>query len=101
MSRESEAGNRNNLIEYAVAAACIAVAAAFIIILNGGVSVGFSNHTGLIPVVRRILDPNYLPNDFNIQLRLYHHRSFAYLIAAFVKILGEDNALIVLNLIGF
>ena len=101
MSRISGGGNLNKLLAYALAAASISGVAAFIIILNGGISVGYSNHTGLIPVVRRILDPNYLANDFNIQLRLYHHRSFAYLIAAFAKLLGEDNALISLNLIGF
>jgi hypothetical protein len=101
MSRELEAGNRYKIIENAKATVCITAITALIIILNGGVSLGYSNHTGLIPVVRRMLDPNYLPNDFNIQLRLYHHRSFAYLIAAFVKLFGEDEALIVLNVIGF
>jgi hypothetical protein len=74
--------------------------AAMIIVFNGGIRVGFSNHTGLLPVVRRILDPTYLPNDFNIQLRLYHHRIFAYWIAGLTKFLGEDNALIALSLVG-
>src|ERR1044072_68765 len=101
MSRESEAEKRDKIFHYLIAAVCIAGVAALIIILNGGISIGFSNHTGLIPVVRRLLDPNYLPNDFNIQLRIFHHRSFAYLIAIFTKILGEDPALIVLNIIGF
>ncbi len=101
MSRESEAGKHKKIVEYTIAAACILGVAAFIIIFNGGISMGYSNHTGLIPVVRRLLDPNYLPNDFNIQLRLYHHRVFAYLIAAFTKLTGEDNALIALNIIGF
>ncbi len=67
---------------------------------NGGISLGASNHAGLLPVVRRILDPNYLPNDFNIGLRLYHHRVFAYLLAGLSKLLGEDFAIITLHGIG-
>ncbi len=101
MSRESGAENRIQMVDYVRTAASVAGVAILIIILNGGISVGYSNHTGLLPVVRRILDPNYLPGDFNIQLRIFHHRSFAYLVAAFAKIFGEDQALIVLNIIGF
>ena len=59
-------------------ASIFAVATAMIY-CNGGIGVGASNHVGLLPVVRRILDPNYLPGDFNIALRFYHHRAFAYL----------------------
>ena len=74
--------------------------AALIIAFNGGISVGFSNHAGLLPVVRRILDSNYLPGDFGISLRFYHHRVFAYLVAGVSAILGEDNSLILLGAVG-
>ncbi len=67
---------------------------------NGGIGVGASNHVGLLPVVRRILNPNYLPGDFNIALRFYHHRAFAYLVAGGSALLGEDRALIVLAVLG-
>jgi hypothetical protein len=79
---------------------CIIGMTALIIGFNGGISVGASNHVGLLPVVRRILDPNYLPGDFNISLRLYHHRVFAYLIAGLTKLMGEDRALVTLHVIG-
>lgn len=79
---------------------CILSVTALIIIFNGGIGVGTSNHVGLVPVVRRILDPNYLPGDFSISLRFYHHRVFAYLVAAFVALLGEDRGLIVLHVVG-
>src|SRR6185436_12560205 len=78
----------------------IATVAALIIGFNGGISVGSSNHTGLLPVVRRILDSNYLPGDFGISVRFYHHRVFAYLVAGFSAIMGEDNALILLAALG-
>ena len=55
----------------------ILVVAALFVIFNGGIAVGSGNHVGLLPVVRRLLDPGYLPGDFNIELRLYHHRVFA------------------------
>lgn len=74
--------------------------AALIILFNGGVQVGTANHTGLMPVVRRILDPGYLPEDFGILLRYYHHRPFAYLVAAFTGLVGEDNALVILKWLG-
>jgi len=76
-----------------------AVAVAMIY-FNGGISVGSSNHVGLLPVVRRILDPNYLPGDFNIMLRFYHHRAFAYLVAGGSALIGEDRALIVLGVLA-
>jgi hypothetical protein len=79
---------------------CVAAVAVAIISFNGGVSVGGSNHFGQLPVVRRALDPNYLPGDFTIEIRQYHHRFFAYLIAAFTLLLGEDRALILIHLIG-
>ncbi len=70
------------------------------IYFNGGIAVGSSNHVGLLPVVRRILDPNYLPGDFNIALRFYHHRAFAYLVAGGSALIGEDRALIVLAVLA-
>src|SRR5690242_9628760 len=79
---------------------CIFLVAALLIICNGGIRIGFSNHTGLLPVVHRLLDANYLPNNFNIQLRLYHHRTFAMLIAGLTKLFGEDTALLTLSLLG-
>ncbi len=79
---------------------CIAVVTVLIISFNGGVSVGASNHFGQLPVVRRVLDPGYLPGDFSIELRRHHHRVFTYLIAGFSSALGEDRALILLHLIG-
>ncbi|HWC76394.1 MAG TPA: hypothetical protein VG778_02975, partial [Blastocatellia bacterium] len=71
-----------------------------IIVFNGGISIGLSNHAGLLPVVRRILDPNYLPGDFGISLRFYHHRVFAYVVAGFSALMGEDNGLIALSVIA-
>jgi hypothetical protein len=70
------------------------------IIFNGGIDVGYSNHSNLLPVVRRILNPDYLPGDFGITLRFYHHRVFAYLIAGCATLWGEDRALIILNVTG-
>jgi len=84
----------------AVTILCIFFVAALLIICNGGIRIGFSNHTGLLPVVHRLLDANYLPNNFNIQLRLYHHRTFAMLIAGLTKLFGEDTALLTLSLLG-
>jgi hypothetical protein len=78
----------------------ILLIAALIVIFNGGISVGLSNHAGLLPVVRRILDSNYLPGDFGIEVRFYHHRVFAYFVAGFSAVLGEDNALIALAVLG-
>ncbi len=83
-----------------LAIVCIAAVTVAIISFNGGVSVGGSNHFGQLPVVRRALDPNYLPGDFNIEIRQYHHRVFTYLIAAFSMVLGEDRALILIHIIG-
>ena len=74
--------------------------ATLIIVFNGGISVGLSNHAGLLPVVRRILDSSYLPGDFGISVRFYHHRVFAYLVAGFSALLGEDTALILLAAVG-
>ncbi|MGH9845526.1 MAG: DUF6798 domain-containing protein [Blastocatellia bacterium] len=78
----------------------IIAAAMLLAAFNGGISIGASNHAGLLPVVRRILDPNYLPGDFNIQLRLYHHRTFAYLLAGLSAVLGESRGVVVLHAAG-
>ncbi len=86
--------------DFTLAALCITAIAALMITLNGGISVGTSNHAGLLPVVRRILDPGYLPSDFGITLRLYHHRIFALMVAAGSMLFGEDRALILVNIIG-
>lgn len=81
-------------------ALCIIGVAALLVSFNGGIAVSSSNHVGLLPVVRRILDPSYLPGDFNISLRLYHHRVFAYLVAGLSALMGEERGLIFLHLIG-
>lgn len=67
----------------------------------GGIYVGYANHTGLIPVVRRILNVNYLPGDFGIQLRYYHHRPFAHTLAAVIRILGEDGGIVAVHFIAW
>lgn len=83
-----------------IAPLCILAVAVLCVTFNGGISIGASNHVGLLPVVRRLLDPNFLPDDFNISLRLYHHRVFAYLIAGLTKLFGEARGLIVLHCVG-
>jgi len=85
---------------YVSAFIAIAVVMIAIISFNGGISVGASNHFGQLPVVRRLIDPTYLPADFSIELRLYHHRVFSYLIAGLTLLIGEDNALITLGIAG-
>ncbi|MEW6444363.1 MAG: DUF6798 domain-containing protein [bacterium] len=73
---------------------------ALMVLFNGGITIGYRNHAALLPVVRRILDADYLPQDFGIALRLYHHRFFAEIVAGGSKLLGEDGALIALTLLG-
>ncbi|MGH9766382.1 MAG: DUF6798 domain-containing protein [Blastocatellia bacterium] len=90
----------HNLATALLTFVCISAVTIAIISFNGGVSVGASNHFGQLPVVRRALDPNYLPGDFTIEIRQYHHRVFTYLIAAFSLALGEDRALILIHIIG-
>ena len=68
---------------------CIGGVLALIISFNGGIGVGGSNHAGLLLVVRRFLDPNYLPGDFTIFIRQYHHRAFSYLVAAGSAVAGS------------
>ena len=75
--------------------------ASTLIAFNGGIAIGVSNHVGLIPVVRRILNPGYLPGDFNIELRLFHHRVFAYILALLSSVAGEDRAIIILHILSF
>lgn len=93
-------GVRETSTSLALTVLGVAGVAALLIVSSGGISVGSSNHVGLVPVVRRILDPQYLPGDFGIAVRLYHHRVFAYLVAALAALFGEDNALMVLNIAG-
>jgi hypothetical protein len=71
-----------------------------LLVCQDGIGIGYSNHTGLIPVVRRLLDPQYLPGDFGIATRLFHHRPYAEAVAALARFVGEDGALIVLALTG-
>ncbi|MEP7273386.1 MAG: DUF6798 domain-containing protein [Acidobacteriota bacterium] len=78
--------------------ASIVIVATSIIAFNGGIAVGSSNHVGLLPVVRRLINPEYLPGDFNIELRLFHHRVFAWVLAQLSIVLGEDRAVIALHL---
>ena len=85
---------------YVTAGLLVCLASVFLILFQGGINVGSSNHVGLIPVVRRILDPNYLPGDFGISVRLFHHQVFAYLIAWSTKIFGETVALVVLGIVS-
>lgn len=86
-----------SLLSIAIAVTLVTMA---IISFNGGISVGASNHFGQLPVVRRLLDPAYLPGDFSIELRLYHHRVYSYLIAGLTLAFGEDGALILLGIAG-
>ena len=100
MSQTAKTAAPKRLSPFLVPLCAILFVAGLLIVCNGGIRVGYSNHTGLLPVVRRLLDASYLPDNFGITLRLYHHRSFALLVAALSKLFGEDNALIALSLIG-
>ena len=82
-------------------ALAVLLVAALFVVGNRGIEIGNKNHVGLIPVVRRIVDPNYLPGDFGIELRAQHHRIFARTIATLSRAVGEDAALIALSLAGF
>jgi hypothetical protein len=97
---EGRTHNQNSVAPTLLSALCVLCVAALLIIFHGGIDIGFSNHVGLLPVSRRLLDPDYLPQDFSISLRFYHHRPFVYLVATLSAILGEDNALIALNVAG-
>ncbi|MEN8132959.1 MAG: DUF6798 domain-containing protein [Pseudomonadota bacterium] len=76
----------------------LVITTALFLFLNGGIDVGSNNHHGLIPVVRRILDPFHLPGDFGIELRWHHHKAYAYLVAALAWVMGELWALVALKI---
>ncbi len=78
----------------------VVLIAALMIAENNGILVGYSNHTGLLPVARRIADPSYLSGDFTIEMRQYHHRSFAQIVAWCSQALGEKHGLIALHTTG-
>jgi hypothetical protein len=71
-----------------------------LLVCQDGIGIGYSNHSGLIPVVRRLIDPQYLPGDFGIATRLFHHRPYAEAVAALARFVGEDGALIGLAVAG-
>lgn len=89
------------ILQYLVPATAILFVAAALIAFNDGIAVGTSNHVGLLPVVRRLLNPHYLPGDFSIELRLYHHRVFARTLALLATFAGEDGAVIILHVVCF
>ncbi len=68
--------------------------------LDGGIWIGSENHVGLLPVVRRLVDPAYLPGDFGIELRLHHHQTWTQLVALLSRFLGETRALALLTWTG-
>lgn len=77
--------------------ACVALAIA----LDGGIQVARENHAGLIPVVRRLLDPAWLPGDFGIELRAHHHRVFAWMVAVLWRPFGMHGAFALLTVAGY
>lgn len=84
-----------------LAATTMAFACALLTIaLDRGIRLGSENHAGLLPVMRRMLDPAYLPGDFGISIRLHHHHTFTWLAAMLAGVLGEDGALATLTVLG-
>ncbi|WP_242112695.1 DUF6798 domain-containing protein [Luteimonas aquatica] len=81
--------------------ACVFASAVLAIALDQGIQVGRENHAGLIPVVRRLLDPAYLPGDFGIEIRAHHHRIFALMVAALARPFGETGAFVALTYAGY
>jgi hypothetical protein len=80
----------------------VAACTALVIALDGGILVGYENHAGMLPVVRRILDAGYLPGDFGIEIRAHHHRVFAWIVAMLSSSgLGENGALAVLAVASY
>lgn len=77
-------------------AACTALAIA----LDHGIHLGSENHAGLLPVMRRILDPGYLPGDFGISIRFHHHHVFTWIAAMLSIPFGENGALALLTVAG-
>jgi hypothetical protein len=57
------------------------LAAELAIVLTGGIQIEGANHFALLPGLRRVLDPGYLPGDFGIELRLHHHGFFVWVAA--------------------
>ncbi|MFN0088600.1 MAG: DUF6798 domain-containing protein [Blastocatellia bacterium] len=89
-----------SVLERVLTLPCIVLSAILLTSSKGGISIGSSNHAGLLPVMRRILDPGYLPGDFNIQLRLYHHRVFAWVLAGLSSLFGEERGVVLLHWAG-
>lgn len=88
---------RDRLAATAMVAACTVLAIA----LDHGIRLGSENHAGLLPVMRRLIDPDYLPGDFGIAIRLHHHHVFAWIAAMLAIPLGEHGALALLTVLGF
>ena len=88
-------------MQWACMCACTAVCVALTIALDGGVQIARENHAGLLPVVRRLLDPSHLPGDFGIELRAHHHRVFAWMVAGLASVMGETRAFVVLTISGY
>lgn len=83
------------------ALAMIAGCTLLAIALDHGILLGSENHAGLLPVVRRILDPSYLPGDFGISIRIHHHHAFTWLVAMLSAVFGENGALELLTVLGY
>jgi hypothetical protein len=94
---KSSRETHNHALMSAVAVVMISL---LILAFNGGIRVGFWNHSVLLPVVRQMLDPSYLPGDFGIALRWYHHRAFMYVIAVTSSLLGENATMLLLGIAG-
>ena len=88
-------------MQWAWMTACVAACVALTIALDGGVQVARENHAGLLPVVRRLLDPTHLPGDFGIELRAHHHRVFAWMVAGLSSVVGETRAFVTLTIGGY
>jgi len=84
----------------ACAGGMVAACTALAIALDHGIRLGSENHAGLLPVMRRLMDANYLPGDFGISIRLHHHHVFAWIAATLAGVLGESGALALLTLLG-
>ena len=82
------------------AAAMVAACSVLAIALDHGIRLGSENHAGLLPVMRRLLDPAYLPGDFGISIRLHHHHVFTWIAAMLAGALGEHAAFVLLALLG-
>jgi len=87
-------------ISVVVATGMVAACTAFSIAIDHGIHVGNENHAGLLPVMRRLSDPAYLPGDFGISIRLHHHHVFSWVAAMLARPLGEHGALALLAVLG-